>query len=178
MFHNPRPAFTAFPLQSPNKMPTSKTVKLNTGAEMPTVGLGTWKSKPGEVEHALKHALKHGYRHIDTAAAYGAINVLFSSIMLTHLHGVQEMKLKSDKASRRLECRAKRFSSLRSSTTTTTRTPRKHFYRPSKSSIRHISTFVRTSVAPSYSGQGLTRYLLHHAGLMHWVSRIHRMNGY
>lgn len=51
-------------------MPASKSVKLNTGAEMPTVGLGTWKSKPGEVEHAVEHALKHGYRHIDTAAAY------------------------------------------------------------------------------------------------------------
>lgn len=51
-------------------MPASKSVKLNTGAEMPTVGLGTWKSKPGEVEHAVEHALKYGYKHIDTAAAY------------------------------------------------------------------------------------------------------------
>ncbi|KAJ7664276.1 Aldo keto reductase [Mycena rosella] len=51
-------------------MPASKSVKLNTGAEMPTVGLGTWKSKPGEVEHAVEYALKNGYIHVDTAAAY------------------------------------------------------------------------------------------------------------
>ncbi|KAJ8515028.1 hypothetical protein ONZ45_g7494 [Pleurotus djamor] len=52
-------------------MPASKTVKLNTGAEMPTVSLGTWKSKPGAVEHAVEYALKNaGYKGIDTATAY------------------------------------------------------------------------------------------------------------
>ncbi|KAF8066023.1 NADP-dependent oxidoreductase domain-containing protein [Lyophyllum atratum] len=51
-------------------MPASKSVKLNTGAEMPTVGLGTWKSAPGAVEHAVEYTLKHGYKSIDTAAAY------------------------------------------------------------------------------------------------------------
>ncbi|KAG5654440.1 hypothetical protein H0H81_002629 [Sphagnurus paluster] len=51
-------------------MPASTSVKLNTGAEMPTVGLGTWKSAPGAVEHAVEFALKHGYKSIDTAAAY------------------------------------------------------------------------------------------------------------
>ncbi|RDB30099.1 Glycerol 2-dehydrogenase (NADP(+)) [Hypsizygus marmoreus] len=52
-------------------MPAHKFIKLNTGAQIPTVGLGTWKSAPGAVELAVEHALKFGYRHIDTAAAYG-----------------------------------------------------------------------------------------------------------
>ncbi|EMD35639.1 hypothetical protein CERSUDRAFT_157524 [Gelatoporia subvermispora B] len=51
-------------------MPIHKSVKLNTGAEMPVFGLGTWKSQPGAVEKAVEVALKAGYRHVDTAAAY------------------------------------------------------------------------------------------------------------
>lgn len=50
---------------------SSKTYKLNTGAEMPAVGLGTWQSKPGQVEKAVEAALRAGYTHIDTAYAYG-----------------------------------------------------------------------------------------------------------
>ncbi|EIW78403.1 Aldo keto reductase [Coniophora puteana RWD-64-598 SS2] len=55
-------------------MPASTSVKLNTGAIMPTVGLGTWKSQPGQVEHAVEFALKNGYKHVDTAAAYSNEN--------------------------------------------------------------------------------------------------------
>jgi len=49
----------------------TSSVTLNNGKTMPLFGLGTWKSKPGEVAKAVEHALKTGYRHIDCAYCYG-----------------------------------------------------------------------------------------------------------
>ncbi|KAK4833519.1 hypothetical protein QYF36_006417 [Acer negundo] len=45
--------------------------KLKTGAEIPSVGLGTWSAAPAVVGDAISTAVKVGYRHIDCAPLYG-----------------------------------------------------------------------------------------------------------
>ena len=48
-----------------------KKLIFDNGDELDTIGLGTWKSDPGEVGKAVEVALESGYRHIDCAAIYG-----------------------------------------------------------------------------------------------------------
>ena len=46
-------------------------ITLNDGHKIPVVGLGTWKSEPGEATYkAVLDSINAGYRHIDTARAY------------------------------------------------------------------------------------------------------------
>ena len=48
-----------------------RTVRLNTGDKLPSVGLGVFLSKQGrETYQAVREALNAGYRHIDTAQLY------------------------------------------------------------------------------------------------------------
>lgn len=48
-----------------------KTIQLANGAEMPTIGYGTWQVENNEAgADAVAEAIKAGYRHIDGAARY------------------------------------------------------------------------------------------------------------
>ena len=47
-----------------------KYLAITTADTIPALGLGTWKSNPGEIAQAVSTALKIGYRHIDCASIY------------------------------------------------------------------------------------------------------------
>ncbi|KAG6827177.1 hypothetical protein H0H93_015790, partial [Arthromyces matolae] len=51
-------------------MSFKKHITLSNGAQLPQIGLGTWMSKPKEVENAVEIAVRNGYRHLDLAMIY------------------------------------------------------------------------------------------------------------
>ncbi|PCH35658.1 aldehyde reductase 1 [Wolfiporia cocos MD-104 SS10] len=51
-------------------MSFGKVITLSNGQPIPQIGLGTWLSKPHEVENAVEIAVRHGYRHLDLARIY------------------------------------------------------------------------------------------------------------
>jgi len=54
---------------TPKEIPPA--YKLNSGRQIPALGIGTWGMQ-GLEEEAVSYALEIGYRHIDTAKIYGA----------------------------------------------------------------------------------------------------------
>lgn len=63
-----------------SEMSTIPNFKLNTGAEIPAIGFGTWRSTEQEAYNAVIAALKAGYKHIDTAAVYGNEEIVGKAI--------------------------------------------------------------------------------------------------
>ncbi len=66
---NPRGVSEQKPMTSDSAL--RKTVKLNSGYEMPMLGLGTWTLSNDVAEESAYFAIKNGYRLIDTARYYG-----------------------------------------------------------------------------------------------------------
>jgi len=73
--------------------------KLNTGVEIPALGLGTWQSDVGEVKKAVSYALAIGYKHVDCG------NIHLQSIRKKtkkDQHIVTPMRTRSEMVSRKL----------------------------------------------------------------------------
>ena len=68
----------------PSAMSLQSFIRLNTGALMPRIGLGTYSPSGEAVQSAVDFALHVGYRHIDAAASYknqGQIGIVLEDNM-------------------------------------------------------------------------------------------------
>ena len=77
--------------QSQNRYSAIKdmpTATLNNGKTIPLIGLGTWKSKPGQIKEATIHALRAGYRHIDCAEYYANEHEIGQALQIVFAEGV------------------------------------------------------------------------------------------
>ena len=64
-------------------------MKMNDNFEIPVVGLGTWKSEPGQATYqAVVDSIETGYRHIDTARAYDNESDVEKQSMILEYHGM------------------------------------------------------------------------------------------
>jgi diketogulonate reductase-like aldo/keto reductase len=61
---------------------------LNNGESIPLIGLGTWKSKPGQIKDATLHAVRAGYRHIDCAEYYANEHEIGQALQIVFMDGV------------------------------------------------------------------------------------------
>jgi 2,5-diketo-D-gluconate reductase A len=52
-------------------MDATSTVRLNSGYDMPIIGLGTWQLNNHHATDVVKQAIEHGYRLVDTSGNYG-----------------------------------------------------------------------------------------------------------
>lgn len=67
-------------------------VMLNSGYQMPQIGLGTWLAKGDDAVGAVKSAIKCGYRHIDCAFIYGNQKEIGSALKDVFQAGTVEVK--------------------------------------------------------------------------------------
>lgn len=68
------------------------TVKLSTGALMPVLGFGVYKSERSVCEQSIASAIKVGYRHIDCAQYYDNED-LVGKVATSGVHGVKREDL-------------------------------------------------------------------------------------
>jgi len=68
-------------------------VQLNNGITMPLVGLGTWKSRPGQVENAVSTSIDCGYCHIDCAYVYGNEAEVGAALKKRFDHGLDRKEI-------------------------------------------------------------------------------------